>query len=73
MNRLFAKCIKNDRCEDLKIEKMYKIVKCVEDEYCVVIDKSGEDYLYPKSYFKFFIGNENLSYLELSKTYQGKF
>ena len=51
---LFALCIENKDCEDLEKRKIYQILpddKAEEEEYFRVIDESGEDYLYPKSYF----------------------
>lgn len=50
----FVLCIKNDDCDDLEKRKVYRIVpdkKAEKDGYLRVIDESGEDYLYPASYF----------------------
>lgn len=50
----FVLCINNDGCEDLEIRKVYEVLpdeKAAADEYIRVIDESGEDYLYPASYF----------------------
>ncbi|MCD6570513.1 MAG: hypothetical protein J7L53_07400 [Deltaproteobacteria bacterium] len=50
----FALCIENKDCEDLEKKKIYKILpddKATEEGYLRVIDESGEDYLYPESYF----------------------
>ncbi len=50
----FALCIENRDCEDLEKRKIYKILPDDEAEkegYLRVIDESGEDYLYPQSYF----------------------
>ena len=50
----FALCLKNDECEDLEVRKIYKVIpdkRASRDGYLRVIDESGEDYLYPKSYF----------------------
>ncbi|MFY4730341.1 hypothetical protein [Nitrospira sp. BLG_2] len=50
----FVLCIKNDDCDDLEKRKVYRIVpdkKADKDGYLRVIDESGEDYLYPASYF----------------------
>ena len=52
----FSLCIKNDACEDLEKGKFYQIlpdVKASQEGYLRVIDESGEDYLYPESYFVF--------------------
>jgi len=51
---LFAICVENKDCEDLGIRKVYKVVpdaRAEEENYIRVIDDSGEDYLYPASYF----------------------
>ena len=50
----FALCIENKDCEDLEKRKIYQILQDDEAEkegYLRVIDESGEDYLYPQSYF----------------------
>ena len=53
-NYSFALCIENKDCEDLEKRKIYQILPDEEAEkegYIRVIDESGEDYLYPRSYF----------------------
>ncbi|MEB2310010.1 MAG: hypothetical protein OZ917_12035 [Candidatus Brocadiaceae bacterium] len=53
-NQTFALCIGNDDCEDLEIRKIYQAFPDDDAEkegYIRVIDESGEDYLYPRSYF----------------------
>jgi len=50
----FALCIRNDDCEDLELRKVYRILpdaSAAEEGYVRVVDESGEDYLYPASYF----------------------
>lgn len=50
----FVVCVKNEGCEDLEIRKIYQVLPdepAAEDDYIRVIDESGEDYLYPGSYF----------------------
>lgn len=50
----FALCIRNDDCEDLELRKVYCILpddRAAEEGYVRVVDESGEDYLYPASYF----------------------
>ena len=50
----FLLCIRNDECEDLELRKLYRRLpdKRAEHEGFVrVVDESGEDYLYPESYF----------------------
>ncbi len=52
----YVLCINNKECEDLDIRKVYKALdddKAQKDGYLRVIDESGEDYLYPESYFIF--------------------
>ncbi|MGE3154353.1 MAG: hypothetical protein AB7G48_16160 [Nitrospiraceae bacterium] len=53
-DRKFVLCVKNDDCEDLEKRKVYRVLadeKVEKDGYLRVIDESGEDYLYPASYF----------------------
>lgn len=50
----FALCIKNDDSEDLERRKIYRVLPDEEagkEGYLRVVDESGEDYLYPESYF----------------------
>jgi len=50
----FALCVENRDSEDLEKRKIYQILPDDEAEmegYLRVIDESGEDYLYPQSYF----------------------
>ena len=50
----FVLCIKNDDCEDLELRKAYQVLpdrKALQDGYLRIVDESGEDYLYPESYF----------------------
>ena len=54
IEKVFALCVENKDCDDLEKRKIYQIVpdeKAAEDGYLRVIDESGEDYLYPESYF----------------------
>jgi hypothetical protein len=51
---LFALCLNNKDCEDLEIRKIYQVLPddaAKKEGYMRVIDESGEDYLYPESYF----------------------
>ena len=53
-NRRFALCIENKDCDDLERRKIYQALfdeKAEKEGYIRVIDESGEDYLYPQSYF----------------------
>ena len=53
-NHKFALCIENKDCEDLEKRKIYQTLPDDEAEkegYLRVVDESGEDYLYPQSYF----------------------
>lgn len=50
----FVICLKNEGCEDLEPRKVYRVLPdeaAAEEGYIRVIDESGEDYLYPESYF----------------------
>ena len=50
----YAICLKNKDCEDLVVRNIYPVLpdeKAEEVNYIRVIDESGEDYLYPASYF----------------------
>ncbi|MCF8038025.1 MAG: hypothetical protein K9K79_01795 [Desulfohalobiaceae bacterium] len=50
----FAVCIENKDSDDLEIRKIYLVIPDKEAEsegYFRVVDESGEDYLYPQSYF----------------------
>ena len=50
----FALCIENCDCDDLEKRKLYQILPdeaATQEGYMRVIDESGEDYLYPESYF----------------------
>ena len=53
-NYTLALCIENKDCEDLEKRKIYQMLPDEEADkegYIRVIDESGEDYLYPQSYF----------------------
>ncbi len=50
----FVLCLENKDCDDLEKRKIYQVVPDAEAEsegYLRVIDESGEDYLYPRTYF----------------------
>ncbi len=52
--KVFALCIENKDCDDLEKRKIYQILpdnEAAEEGYLRVVDESGEDYLYPESYF----------------------
>ncbi len=53
-NSQFALCVENKDSEDLEKRKIYVVVPdedAQKEGYFRVIDESGEDYLYPASYF----------------------
>ncbi|MBM4284819.1 MAG: hypothetical protein FJ128_06165 [Deltaproteobacteria bacterium] len=53
-NYSFVLCIENKDCQDLERRKVYQALPDEEAEregFIRVIDESGEDYLYPRSYF----------------------
>jgi hypothetical protein len=50
----FALCIENKECEDLEKRKIYRVLpddEAANEGYLRIIDESGENYLYPQSYF----------------------
>ena len=50
----FVLCIRNDDCDDLEKRKVYRVLPGKADSkegYLRIVDESGEDYLYPSSYF----------------------
>ena len=50
----FALCVRNDECEDLEVRKVYQVVadqRASREGYVRIVDESGDDYLYPESYF----------------------
>jgi hypothetical protein len=50
----FVICVRNRDCEDLELHKVYQVLpdkRASKDGYIRVIDESGEDYLYPESFF----------------------
>ena len=50
----YALCVENRDCEDLEKRKIYQVLPDDEaklEGYLRVVDESGEDYLYPESYF----------------------
>ena len=52
--RCFLLCVRNKRCDDLELRKLYEQLPdaaAAEEGYVRVVDESGEDYLYPESYF----------------------
>lgn len=52
----FALCIENKECEDLEKRKIYRVLpddEAAKEGYLRIVDGSGEDYLYPESYFIF--------------------
>ena len=53
-NYSYALYIENTDCQDLEKRKIYQIIpdeEAAKEGYLRVIDESGEDYLYPRSYF----------------------
>lgn len=53
-NSRFALCVDNRDCEDLERRKVYQVLldeAASKDGYIRIVDESGEDYLYPESYF----------------------
>jgi hypothetical protein len=51
---MFALCVENKDSEDLEKRKIYRVIadeEASKEGYLRVVDESGEDYLYPESYF----------------------
>jgi len=51
---LFALCVEDKECEDLEKRKIYRVLpddEAAKEGYMRIVDESGEDYLYPESYF----------------------
>ena len=47
-------CVRNDDCEDLELRKVYRVQPdeaASQAGFLRIVDESGEDYLYPESYF----------------------
>ncbi|MGR3320239.1 MAG: hypothetical protein ACUZ8O_17370 [Candidatus Anammoxibacter sp.] len=54
MEKKFVLCIRNEECEDLELRKIYQVIpdkSASKNGYFRIVDESGEDYLYPESYF----------------------
>jgi hypothetical protein len=52
----FVLCLRNDDCDDIEVRKIYQALpdkRAEKDGYLRIVDESGEDYLYPESYFLF--------------------
>jgi hypothetical protein len=50
----FALCIRVDECDDLELRKVYQVIsdkRAEKDGFLRIVDESGEDYLYPVTYF----------------------
>jgi len=50
----FVLCVEDRECDDLEKGKVYMILsdtRAKRDGYLRIVDDSGEDYLYPESYF----------------------
>ena len=50
----YALCIESKECEDLEKRKIYTVLpddEAAKEGYMRIVDESGEDYLYPESYF----------------------
>ncbi len=52
--KAYVLCVNNKDCEDLVKRKIYQVLAdddAKKEGYLRVIDESGEDYLYPESFF----------------------
>ena len=55
-NMRFAICVRNQGAADLELRKVYRVLAdkvAATEGFLRVIDESGEDYLYPSTYFVF--------------------
>jgi hypothetical protein len=53
-NIVFVLCLENKDCDDLEKRKVNQVLpddKAADEGYLRIVDESGEDYLYPESYF----------------------
>jgi len=49
-----AVCLRNNRCGDLELRKLYRILpdkKAAAEGYLRIVDESRDDYVYPADYF----------------------
>ena len=54
VKKVLVLCIENKDSDDLEKRKIYQVLPddgAEKEGYLRIIDESGEDYLYPKSYF----------------------
>ena len=54
IKKRFMLCVENRDCKDLERRKIYQVLpdnEASKEGYLRVIDETGEDYLYPESYF----------------------
>ncbi len=54
INLVFVLCIEDKDCDDLEKRKIYQVLPddaAADEGYLRIVDESGEDYLYPESYF----------------------
>ena len=50
----FSLCVRNDGADDLEPRKLYQVLSdpgAVREGYVRVIDESGDDYLFPSTFF----------------------
>ena len=50
----YVLCVRNDDCQDLEVRKLYQALpdkRAERNGFLRIVDESGEDYLYPESYF----------------------
>lgn len=50
----FALCVRSDDCDDLDLRKVYQVLPdpaADAEGYLRILDESGDDYLYPATYF----------------------
>lgn len=50
----YVVCVKSDGAMDLEVRKIYQVLpdeSAAKDGFVRIVDESGEDYLYPASFF----------------------
>lgn len=50
----YVVCVRNEDADDLQLRKLYRVLEdavAAKRGYVRVVDESGEDYIYPSTYF----------------------
>jgi len=54
IEKKFVLCVGNEECDDLELRKVYEVIpdaRAAKEGFVRIVDESGDDYLYPESYF----------------------